>query len=197
MLKKQMQAGILAGCMALCGISVMVAAAQEQAVVQNTGVLQAFVLGNQNDVTDPLNPFAGAWFDIRSFMSHPCYEINGTEAQMCRDSYGITTPLKTYMDNGQLMAFVSAHKLFDSEKTIVLASPSDGVTLTSAPMEVSNEQIHAQENADMYQKREDRGNQLWEMCGKMFKDQGEMAGCYQRNIRLIDRFTVDMEGNVH
>lgn len=211
--QKHTQAGLLAGLTTLFGVTVAFTSANGEAGM-SSGVLSQFVLHNANDVTDAANPFAGAWFDMRSLYSHPCYEIVGIETQMCQDRFGITRELKSYVFSGELTQFIQSRNLFDREKTIVLPQPtplqeSQNTTIPTvqptnfapylAPtvQQKSEEQIRAEEAARYNAIRRDRSRILWEICGSKFKHQADVSGCYQRNIRLVRRMNVAIEGNVN
>lgn len=208
--QKHTQAGLLAGLTALFGVTVAFTSAYAGEVVQSSSVLSQFILNNANDVTDSANPFAGAWFDMRSLYSHPCYEIVGIETQMCHDRFGIDRELKSYVMSGELTRFLQARNLFDREKTIVLPQPVQNTEtinqnvqtdftryLGPTVREKNEEQIRAEEAARYNAIRADRSHILWEICSDKSDKQAEISACYQRNIRLVRRMNVVIEGNVN
>ena len=211
---KHLQYSVVAGLIAVCGLTIGFAGAEDSTL---PSFALSFIQDTPNIVQD--GPFAGAKFEIGGSMSHPCYEIAGMEAKICEDQFGLTQSLKTYIDNGSLLAYLQSKGLTVGSKAVMSSSStssssssvSSAMSSSSAMSEVSSssEMSNSSEpivthvlndtiktEADFEQLRQNRSDELWSMCGKEFRTRYAVAACFQRNMNLLLRYDTMIEGNV-
>lgn len=204
MTAKHVQYSLLAGLTTVFGLTVAFANADTPAV---PALAQTFVMTSPNTVTE--GPFAGAKFDIIAYMSHPCYEISGTEVDSCAYSYNVTEPLKTFVDNGTLLAWVTANGLMPAD-TVSANVSSMSTDTASGSMMGSTSSVQAADQsssvssqtavlnstvdseADFDNLRAARSTKLWNLCITKYS-QESAAMCYQNNIRLLMRLTIALD----
>lgn len=202
MSSKHLQFSLLTGLVAVFGLTISFANADGML----PSVTQSFVQIQQNSITE--GPFAGAKFDIVGFMSHPCYEMIGTEVQSCEYSYGIKQPLKSYVEDGSLLAWLGQSALLpnvamstssvSSAASSASSVASEGtmeptVTMTAAPKATTtilNSDIDTYEEMDDL--RTARSNKLWNICVRRDGGRDLAAICYQDNIRLLMRLDIEL-----
>jgi hypothetical protein len=208
---KHVQFSLLTGLILMTGLTISFANADSTDL---PSALRTFVMTNPNDSTN--GAFAGAKFDIAGFMSHPCYEMTGTEVQMCADQYGITEPLKTYVENGELLSWLTQNGLMPTDpfasfmssvstaSSASSASSSDmsAVSSTSSAMSVASTRTTVLNSAvdteqDFNALRAARAAKLWTICMRKYGTRNDTALCYQNNIHLLMRLDVELEGNVN
>jgi hypothetical protein len=203
---KHLQYSVMAGLVTVFGLTIGFAGAATSTL---PGAVQSFIMTSQNDVAD--GAFAGAKFDIAGLMSHPCYTITGTEVQSCQDEYGITEPLKTFLENGMILSYVTSRGLLPGQK--VVAQPADTtvnvtvdtaptptavtepttstVTMTLAPG-VTTLNASVDTEADFAALRLARSNKLWNICLRKDATREMASSCYQDNVRLLMRLNIDI-----
>lgn len=201
---QHLQSSILTGFLAVFGLTIGFANADGML----PSIAQSYVQMTQNSITE--GPFAGAKFDIVGFMSHPCYEITGTETQSCDYTYGIKEPLSTYVQNGTLLAWLGDSALLPVRATSIenAASPevssATSVTATGSAIEPTVTMTAAPQGTttimdnsiDTYEEMDDlrtaRSNKLWNICIRRDGGRDLAAICYQENIRLLMRLNVEL-----
>src|SRR3989344_5106660 len=135
-LKRHMTASTVTGYLAIFGLSVAFAAG---ITAESSGprVLQAFVMGTPNMLTQADNPMSGALFDAVGFYNHPCYVITGEEeAEMCEVHYGITTSLQTLLANGTVAQFIHQNGLQNTDREEAVAAVETAPVPAPAAAEV-------------------------------------------------------------
>ena len=168
---KQLQAAVLTGLFTLSGLTVALTVAAQPDRTRD--VVDSFILSEQNDVTDPSTPFAGAHFNLRGFMSHPCFVITNAEEELCHDTYGIGQDLKHLMDDGELLALLRDRGLLAAGPATLLPTVAAQTATTSEPVNLG-QMVNARRQA------------LWGVCLMKFHARAGM--CFQRNIRLLRRY---------
>ena len=209
---KHLQYGIVTGLITVCGLTIGFAGAEDSMLPP---FALSFIQTTANTVQD--GPFAGAKFDIGGYMSHPCYDIAGVEAKTCKDQFGLTEPLKTYIENGSLLSYLQANGLAlggmpvmssSSSMTSVssamsssssmmseTSSSSSAMSEATAPVTtILNDAVHTQ--ADFDQLRQNRSHDLWTVCDNAYEGRYNKAACYQQNISLLMRYDTPIDGNV-
>ncbi len=198
---KHLQYSVLAGLTTIFGLTIGFAGAAGSV----PSVAMDFAMLSPNGITE--GPFAEAKFDIVGYMSHPCYEIAGTEVQSCDYSYGLTQPLKTYVENGSLLAWLGSAGLLPKATVAAVVAPvvteeatttatdvpmEPTVTMTAAPVDetVLNADIDTDE--EMFNLRTARSNKLWNICIREKGGRDFAAICYQDNIRLLMRLDIEL-----
>lgn len=126
---KHAQFSVLAGLVTVFGLTIGFAGAEGASL---PAIASSFVLTTSNGITD--GAFADAKFDIAGYMSHPCFQISGTEVDNCAYQYGITEPLKTYLDNGMLLSWVNASGLMAAGTPMITTVTGSIVTATGSTM---------------------------------------------------------------
>lgn len=186
--------------MALFGVTVGFANANDTL----TTVARPFVLMNGNGITE--GPFADAKFDIVGYMSHPCFDITGTEVQSCAYNYGISEPLRTSLENGTLLSWAESMNLLPrSEKTTTTApatttpattgqsaSMQPTITMTAAPEETTVMRHEIDTTEELNALHIARSNKLWNICLRNETTREAASLCYQRNIRLLMRLSIEI-----
>lgn len=200
---KHLHSSLLTGLLVLGGLTVSFAAAQTESPVSS--YVHSFVLPFPNSITE--GQFAGAKFDIGAFMNHPCFTIAGTEAQSCKEQFGISASLKTYLDDGSLLSYLGTHGLLatgmnvssSSESSISSASSESSASSASSVSSASSLSSSSVSSAtDIDTILQERSDMLWDICLEMSKgNRAETTDCYQRNMKLFQRYNVPLEGNVY
>ncbi len=211
---KHLQYSIIAGLITVSGLTIGFAGAEDFTLP--TFAL-SFIQTSPNTVTD--GPFAGAKFDIGGYLNNPCYQIAGTEAQTCEDQFGLTESLKTYIDNGSLLAYLQANGLATGNYATISSSESSASSVSNAASSVSSESTTAtsesssvtstpepaatsvlndsiKTEADFDLLRQNRSNAVWFYCSEHNDTRYEITACFQRNMKLIMRLNSAIEGNI-
>ena len=151
-------------------------------------LLDSFITGGSNST-----------FDLAAFIAHPCYPIVGIEAQMCKESYGLTESLKNMLESGQVAEDLRQRGINASSLPQASVEPSSS---TSSSMSVfssssSSSPGTGRGSTEVSQQRSlsDRSRELWAICKQWFRGPA-LSSCFQRNARLLSRSDVDVEGNV-
>lgn len=217
---KHLQYSIVAGLIAVCGLTISFAGAEEATL---PSFALSFVQTSPNAVADGV--FAGAKFDIEGYLSHPCYVIAGVETKACKDQYGLTESLKTHIENGSMLAYLRAHGLANGSGVAAssvssASSMSSASSVSSEASDVSdttpvkneteskiakpvmqpavtrilNDSIKTEEDFDAL--RQNRSNAIWNHCSMQFNTRYEMTACFQRNMKLMMRLDTPIEGNI-
>jgi hypothetical protein len=173
---KHAQLAILSGLSIVSGLTIALVGAQN--VDPLPAYALSFITTEPNVITDTGNPFAGAKFDIQSYVSSPCYDIVGNEQAMCASQYGITTPLKQYVIDGSLLQYLNNNGL--------LAKAAIAADQPSSPSEVITPNQNPNDAYDMEHRA--RNEHLWSVCKSKYADYSDAAFCFQRNIKLARRF---------
>ncbi len=154
-------------------------------------------MATPNDIRDDKNPYAGAYFDLASYMAHPCYEIAGLEQQICSENYGLDKSLHAFLDDGSVMQYLRMNRLIAAAAS---SSSSAAPQTSSAPMLIpqTTEAPKAEMTEATFQQIiTKRSRQLWNECRGIAGSVKDATSCYQRNVRLLSRFDVQIEGNVN
>ncbi len=197
---KHVQFSVLAGLVTVFGLTVGFAGAESASL---PSIASSFVLSTSNGITS--GAFADAKFDIAGYMSHPCYQISGTEVESCNYNYGITEPLKTYIDNGMLLSWLGSNNLLAAatptpvveeavttvETSTVSTEPAATVTMTMEP-DVTTLNSAITTEADFATLRLARSNKLWNICIRNDASREMASSCYQQNIRLLMRLDTEI-----
>ena len=192
-LRRHMNAATVTGCVLALGASIAIAAAASNGRGHLYAFLHTFDLAAPNEIRDARNPFAGANFDIASLMAHPCYEIVGIEAQMCTDNYGLEKSLHAYVDDGTIMKYAKDQKLIVSASG-PSAQPTTQPVVTLQPIAEPTVEFTQALNQKTIT---ERSHMLWNACRGIAGSMKDATSCYQRNVRLLSRFDVSIEGNIN
>ncbi len=185
---KHLQFSLLAGLVTIFGLTVGFSHAEDTNALPN--IAYTFVMTEPNGITDDSNVFAGAKFDIQGFTNHPCYQIAGIEAKICNDQYGLTAPLKTYVNNGMLYSYLNQKGLLakvDVNSVLVGGAGIEPVEIFLPPVPVSTAK-----QDDVSTLRSDHNDKLWAICIRKTPARAEATACYQRNIRLTLRYRAEL-----
>lgn len=191
---KHVQFSLLAGLLAVFGLTVAFAGAQDTGTLPKS--VLPFIRTEPNVVSEAGNPFSGAKFDIQSYMSHPCFQIVGSEAALCRDQYGITTPLQQYIQDGSLLGYLASRGLLVNNNVVNTMQQSTSSESTSASTQsfVPAADLTWQQQVENFEReRAQRNMMLWAICQMKNSDYSDAAFCFQRNIRLTRRFSAPMD----
>lgn len=189
-----LRASTITGTLVALGATMAIALANgTSSPLQVSRFLDSFVLGAPNDLRDALNPLAGSHFDIVAYKAHPCYDIVGNEAQTCADQYGITESLRSMLENGRVSAHLRARGL------LAAAPVPTAITVTPSPVAPEPTVVEKPAVTDaLYQRLlVERGKRLWDACRGNAGSMRSANHCYARHMRLLTRFDVAIEGNVH
>ena len=198
MVRSHLHASALTCLLIAAGASVAMTFASSQGdSTRMNRFLDTFILTVPNDIRDAGNPLAGTRFDLTSFTTHPCYQIIGSEAKLCERQYGITQDLKDLLENGTVIGYMR-------QKGLVAETSPNTTPNMSSPTTVSSTYTgHMMTDGTIILSDTEyknlislRGKQLWVACGKKFKDSKNLSRCYQRNIRLISRFSTPLVSNI-
>lgn len=205
---KHLSFSLVTGLLVLGGLTVGFASAETESPLPTYAHM--FVLPFANNITE--GEFAGAKFDISAFMNHPCFQIAGTEADMCKTQFGVTTSLKSFLDDGSLIAYLrtqgivaggvtssaSSSSMSSTGSTMSSSSSSSSMmSSSSSSVESSSSSSNNVQTIDVIAVRQQRSDLLWSICSEMEKnDRAATADCYQRNMSLLQRLNVPLRGNV-
>lgn len=189
-LQTQLRTSIITGSLVILGVTVAVALAGPSESLQVAHLLHSFVLAQPNDLRDPVNPLAGASFDLVAYMAHPCYNIVGMEKKMCEDQYGLTESLRSLLESGRVVSYLKQRGLLAAEPP----TSSTPAPVATAPAPTPTYEL----NSTLYHKLlVERGKILWSACRARAGSWKEANHCYARNTRLLSRFNVPIQGNVY
>ena len=113
--------------------------------------------------------------------------------------------MKTFVDNGMLLAYLQSRGLLAEDVSVSLiptvsssSSSNSNFSSTSSLATAStvlNNDVHSEE--DMTNIRTARSNAVWMECKDKNATMAEAAQCFQRNMHLIRRLQVTLEQNIH
>lgn len=187
--QKHLRAGTVTGTIVALGATVAIAlAAGAEDNYFATRLLQAFVLGAPNDLKDLNSPLSGAHFDIAAYKAHPCYDIVGNEREMCEEQYGLRESMRSLLERGVVTSYLKQRGLLT-----VNIEPAQNIVLSQTSRPTTGTFTYSPHQQMMTE----RGKRLWSVCRNRAGSWSDAQYCYARNVRLLSRFNVVVEGNVH
>ncbi len=156
----------------------------------------------ESTIVSDADSLEDAEFDLREYVSHPCYNQVGIEHFECAELFGPYTDLRGMLVSGELTDLISEH-----------LDPIYDVTFLMQAIERERERIQDMQNwereadtiFDGYFRntREQRAAVLWEYCKEL--TDGDARGfpntagqCFQDNFSLIERLQEPLtRENIH
>lgn len=144
-----------------------------------------------SDDDDAALQFSG--IDMRGYMNHDCFVITGErERELCVRMFGPFADLRAVLLNGMFAQMVAAVGLSgEVERAALQVAGVEALNIVEAEEAIDME-------AELRRDRAWRSGEVWRLCGEMdMNDDASIRSCFQRNARLIDRFDVEVNGNVY
>lgn len=178
----------LTACAIALGATIAAVSAASLSDLRVTSLLQSFILGGPEPS-----------FDLQAFVSHPCFTIAGNEAKTCAQDFGISESLQSMLNNGTVGAYLRQQGITDSRVPGAAAPSPAASTSTSSTSVPAPEPTPApkayQETGSIQMAVTERATIIWKTCKERYRG-GDVFLCHARNVKLLNRLDVPVEGNV-
>ncbi len=136
-------------------------------------------------------------FDIQAFMRDTCFNPTPFDMPGCQYRFGSYADLQKTLNDGTLLRILKQNNVLSGadQTSKVVASAATQVQSSAPSAEGKAVLIDAQRSYQ--QQLEDRGATLWKECRKLSASTQDRAACYQRNVRVIQRTNLPVEGNIY
>lgn len=125
------------------------------------------------------NPSRRTDFDMRQYVSHPCFDIVGHEREYCEEMFGEYADLRMLLENGTLERLLIEQGLLGPTEATLIDTAQEQVD------ETGNDDAEP-EPLSPWEIRRDRAERIWAICNERTDDWRMRAQCFQRNQRLVE-----------